>query len=401
MIHASKKHNLKIDILDDKKISIVIIAPFVVLTIQYFILIYFNLLGTADASKVQLISKALVGTIFLYGLSAVLKRSKLKIIGIYILAILIFLINYLIFPENHIYLKELIFPFFFMCLPVFIYSMSINDVAVLKQIMEKASFIVFIIGTILGFLILSGSVSAGVYSMSLSYYMLVPAIIYINDLFDKPSIRILVFVLVSLLVILALGSRGAIFCIFVFVFLKLLRPNTRLNYKKLIGYFVSIVSVMIIYLKIEDILEYLYYFLLNYGIRSRSIMLLLRDEVHLSGRDVIYDNLIGVIIQNPLLGIGLVGDRRVLGGSYAHNIFLEIASNFGVVLGLMIIFLICIIIFKLFLLKNYMNYNVFIIWFCLGFVHLLVSSSYLIDLNFWVFMGISVGLLFRKDKGKS
>lgn len=128
---------------DDQKISIAIMASFIVLTIQYFLLIYFNLIGTGIGSGIQLFSKIMVGVLFLYALPAVLKRSLGKFIGVYFVAILIFLINYLFFPQNHLYLKQLIFPLFGMCLPAFIYTMSLRDLDVFKRVMVKASYLVF------------------------------------------------------------------------------------------------------------------------------------------------------------------------------------------------------------------------------------------------------------------
>lgn len=59
---------------DDQKISIAIMASFIVLTIQYFLLIYFNLIGTGIGSGIQLFSKVMVGVLFLYALPAVLKE---------------------------------------------------------------------------------------------------------------------------------------------------------------------------------------------------------------------------------------------------------------------------------------------------------------------------------------
>src|SRR5690606_12959855 len=128
------------------KISLSLIASTIILTIQYFLLIYFNLIGSATASGVQLISKVVVGIFFLYSFPIVFNRSKKKIIIIYFIAVLVFVIHYLIFPENRIYLNRLIFPIFFMNLPALIYSMSIYKVDIFKEVIKKASYIVFIFG---------------------------------------------------------------------------------------------------------------------------------------------------------------------------------------------------------------------------------------------------------------
>lgn len=396
MIKIVRKKNMIIKKSDDTKISIALMASFVILTIQYLILIYFDLLGTSDAARVQLISKVLVGILFLYALPAVLKRSKLKFIGTYFIAVLIFIINYLIFPENHVYLNEIIFPFFFMSLPAFVYSMSIKDWNVLKQIMKKASLIVFIFGTILGILIFSGSASAGAYSMSLSYYMLLPAIIYLDRFFDKPATGTFLIVLVSLLVILALGSRGAILCIGVFVLLKSIKSSDKLTYKRLYFHLTFFGVFLFTFIFRSNILEYLYNHLQNFGISSRSILLFMREDVHLSGRDSIYQSINTAILDNPLLGIGIGGDRLILGGSYAHNLFIELLANFGIVFGAVLIITLISLIFKILLIKDREKYNMIIIWLSLGFVHLMVSSSYLTDIKFWIFMGLIMNSLIYK-----
>src|SRR5690554_1590591 len=121
----------------DKKISIALMASFVILTIQYFILAYFNLFGTVNASKIQLLSKLIVGVIFLYALPIVWKRSKKKFIIIYFIGIFLFLINYLMFQQNQAYLKELIIPVFLMSLPIFVFSLSIYNLDILRKVMRS------------------------------------------------------------------------------------------------------------------------------------------------------------------------------------------------------------------------------------------------------------------------
>ena len=217
-------------------------------------------------------------------------------------------------------------------------------------------------------------------------------------IFNKPSIKALLLVLVSLLVILALGSRGAILCIGIFILLKAIRFNFKRNYTMLSIYTAFWGTLAIMFLYLDSILEYINNLLLIFGIRSRSIQLFLREEIHLSGRDRIYQNVIEEIVNNPLLGIGLGGDRQVVGGGYVHNLFLELLANFGIIFGMIIIITLVFFILKVFLIKDKEKYNMFIIWISLGFVHLMVSSSYLTDLKFWILMGFITGHLFLKVK---
>lgn len=53
-----------------------------------------------------------------------------------------------------------------------------------------------------------------------------------DSLLNQVSFKSTIILLTSLIIILALGSRGAIMCTNVFVVLKLIELNKKLNYKK-------------------------------------------------------------------------------------------------------------------------------------------------------------------------
>ena len=347
-------------------------------------------------SSVQLLSKVLVGLAYLYALPSALKRSLTKFFTIYFFAIFIFLLHYAIFTENRPYIDSLLFPFFFMCLPAFIYSMSVSDLKIFKDVMRKASYIVFCFGVLLGGLVFVGRISIGAYSMTLSYYMLLPTVMFLDELMDKFSAKMLVFAILSLLTILALGARGPILCIVVFGLLKFIRPNSKRTYKRVIGQ-LSLLSIgLVILVFLEKIMMSLYDFLLKFGINSRSLVLFFQDGVHLSGRDRIYETIIKEIIDNPIIGIGIAGDRPLFTSGYVHNIFFEILANFGIIIGSLISILLLIVLVQSLKSKDIENYNISIIWISLGLVHLLVSSSYLIDMRFWIFIGFIVNVLKKK-----
>lgn len=378
---------------DDKKISMALMSSFVVLTIQYFILIHFNLIETNTGSYIQLLSKGLVGLTFIYALPAVLRRSKIKFIGVYFVALFIFLLHYAIFPENRDYFVDLLFPFYFMSLPAFIYTLSIQDFSIFKEIMRKAGYIVFTVGFIIGVLIFMKKASIGSYSMSLSYYMLLPTLIFFNEILEKFSIKNFVFFILSMLIILSLGSRGAVLCILVFVFLKFFSPHSKKSFTKIIISFCILGIGIITLFFLDGIIEFLYNHLLSYGINSRTLKLFLREGVYLSGRDRIYSSVIVEILQRPLLGIGIAGDRRIIGGSYAHNIFIEILGNFGIVIGIIISIVLVFLIIRSLLTKNKEKYDLVIMWLSLGFVHLMISGSYLTDIKFWILLGLIMNFM--------
>lgn len=96
----------------------------------------------------------------------------------------------------------------------------------------------------------------------------------------------------------------------------------------------------------------------------------------------------------------MAADRRILHGnnSYVHNIFIEVLVNFGVVMGGLINVFLLYFAFKPIFIKDIKKSDMIIIWISIGFAHLLVSSSYLIDFKFWIYLGLGLKYLNTKKK---
>ncbi len=403
MIVGMNESNPKPEVLykDDKKISIALMATFVTLTAQYFILVFFDLSGLNVSSRIQLLSKGVVAMVFLYALPSVLKRSRIKFFVIYMLTTIVLLFHYLIFEGNRPYITDKMIPIFTMSLPGFIYASCIRDFAVFKSTMKKAANVVFFIGLLLTLLIFTGRASIGSYSMAFSYYMLLPAIMFTDDFLDKFSFKMLAFDILSIIIILSLGSRGAILCIMVFTLLKFFRRNAKLSNVRLIGDLSLIVVALIMLIYLDQILVYLYGFIGKFGINSRTLRIFLSQGLYLSGRDTIYESIVSEILKHPLFGIGIGGDRNVLGGAYAHNILIEIIANYGIPLGIVVILFIFINILKALLRKDPFDYSIAIIWLSLGFVHFMVSGSYIVDIRFWTFLGVILNITRNNSQIKN
>ncbi len=382
----------------DKKISIIIMSSFVILSIQYLILIYFQLIGTSLGQLIQLLSKIIIGFFYLSALLIVLRRNKIKFLGIYLIAIIIFAYNLLFFPKNWEYLKLVIFPLFFTCLPSFIYAYSIDDQDILMSIMEKASKIVFVVGLILSILVFIGKSSVGSYSMVFSYYMLLPSIIYLNKLMESFSFKYVAYLITLLFIILSLGARGPVLCIGVFVMLKIMKLFNKITLFSTFAYIAMFFVIIIGFIYKETVLIHINDLFLNMGISSRTLTLLIRKDIYLSGREELYKTVLDSFYANPILGIGLAGDRVILEGTYAHNIFLELLAHFGFVAGLFIIVAILYIFIKDLFVKDRNKYDIFIIWLAIGFIPLFISGSYLLDSRFWILLGLSSKIL-KTDKG--
>jgi len=382
--------------LEDKKISIALMSSFVVLMVQYLILVSADLMGTTTGRSVQLLSKTVVVTAFAYALPIVLRRNKKRCIGTYLAGISVLLAHYVMFPENNVHQQQLMLPLFSMCLPAFIYSSTICDWKVLRDIMKKASYIVFCAGVLLGILLFLGRASVGTYSMPLSYYLLLPALMFIDEFLDRPSLKDIVFAFLLIVLILAVGSRGPIMCILVFIMLKLIGPRKRLRYTDLFAYLILLCLVVVMALSLDQLLAYMYHSLDRVGISSRSILLFSQPQVYLAGRDALCNRVIDEIADSPFIGIGIGGDRRVLEGDYVHNLLIELMADYGIPMGSVFVFMLVLLMSRFFLSRNKDQYDMFAIWLSIGMVPKLVSGSYLESMNFWIVLGLmSRGVVTR------
>ncbi|HBD63799.1 MAG TPA: hypothetical protein DC038_05110, partial [Clostridiales bacterium] len=185
-----------------------------------------------------------------------------------------------------------------------------------------------------------------------------------------------------------------ILCTIIFVLLKVFKKKNVINKKNIVQFALIFSLGIIAMISYRNILIALNDFLTERGINSRNIHLFLESGVYLSGRENIYEDVFHAIYMNPILGLGLAGDRVII-DSYAHNLFLELVLDFGVFIGFIIIFILFFLITKSFMTRNKENYDMIIIWFSLGFVHLFISSSYLIDIKFWIFVGLLLNTITK------
>ncbi len=110
-------------------------------------------------------------------------------------------------------------------------------------------------------------------------------------------------------------------CTGVYIVLYLLINIRKANVKRALSNIIILLFIIFTVIFLREILIFANTILNRIGIYSRSIDLFLGEEMYLSGRDIIYGEVINQIVSNPIFGIGLGGDRVYTGGTYSHNIF--------------------------------------------------------------------------------
>lgn len=369
---------------EDKKIAQAVVAPIVLLMIQFAILYGFNIVGTRLEDIIQIITKLIVVIIFIRCIGTVFKREGRTFVFTYLTISMIILTHYLFFEYNRPYINQVIFKLFFMSIPSFIYAKSIKSEDSLVLAIKRSSDIIFYIGLIIGVLVMGGIINIGEYSMTYSYYMVFPVTYYINIFINEKKSKYLYMSLIGCTLILAIGSRGALVCIGAYILIESRKYFEEINFKNIIIFLFIAILLIYITFKFDDILIFIQANLEKFGIDSRSIRILLEGGIHTSGRDDLYNTIIKRVLKNPLIGIGLCGDRVYI-GNYVHNIFIEIIANFGIIIGgIVSLMLIVIIIKSIFNNKS----KTLSFWMAISIIPLLMSNSYIIDIKFWIFLGV-------------
>lgn len=310
-----------------------------------------------------------------------LKRNLIEIVMLYLLLLFVFALNYLIFPENRAYLSIYTFELFFICLPSGINISLVRNIELYDRVLRLVSLIILIIGIAI-VLFQSNIMNTAGYSMSFSYYLLLPVLYFTYKMANNGiNFVTLIAVCIGVLMIIVYGSRGSLITWCIYVVAILLFSSIRL-YKKLL--FLIPVFCMIVFS--DSIISLIVSLSRKLGASSRTLNLYLSNELlfHDSGRKNLYMVSSKAIKEHPLIGNGIGADYRLL-DVYTHNIVLDFALHYGVIIGFVLV-LILVIVF----IKTYMdcsNKNLFIMFFCYGLIPLLFSGTYFTSVGFFVLLG--------------
>lgn len=310
-----------------------------------------------------------------------LYRKWYVFLNVYVITIVILLCNIILFPQNEEFLMQNSLRFL---LPVVIPStlclMFISNIVIIESVLYKISWFTTFLALIYLVSYLNGKFSISVYNMGFSYGLLLPML----SLYSNKKPHSVIASLFLFIIILGVGSRGAAIIYIAYVLYDAFQSYR----KQIILIILFLVAFLLILPHLADWFESL-------GVSSRTLGFLSTNNItHMTGRDVIYENLIIVFWNNPIKGIGLFGDRFYLDGGYSHNIILELYLNWGLLIASFIIIYFLRNFFVIYKTSNKTNRNIIVKYFSASVAPLLFSGSYLVDYN----LGIFIGILFLIKK---
>ncbi len=366
-----------------------------------------NILGLQTQLDTVFLYGALVGLIITgLAFSAMEKNRyvRLDVIALFVFFGVSFVISALLFPANAKLLftswtdffANPIYALFLYALTGYVFTRRLEDYKLFAKVFGAFSYAVVVMSIVV-FFFAKGS-SASQY-MTFSYNMLTQLFFLLVNKPKKYKAFHYIVVVVGLFVFAFGGARGALIALIIgylmFHFIK-----KQKTVKNLTVYALGAVAVAIFSLFKEGIFILIGKLLNALSIDSRTFQYLLNEEVLSdSNRFRFYSE---ALKNAKPLGKGLMGDRVIL-GSYPHNLFLELLVQYGWIIGLCVVVLICLVIGIPLLKKNREEFVFIMLLFPCGFLKLMITGSYLNqEPAFYILLGFCVNAIVRsKDNANT
>lgn len=272
--------------------------------------------------------------------------------------IIILLFNSLIYPESVEYLIECssirsivlsnIFTLVVIALPAFLLAKQVDDFELLLSEINN-------IGTIISALfVITFALIVFVFKVNFDYmnitYGCIPWVLFLfgHSIYYKTKYNRIISIIAFAFIAFS-GCRGALLTTSIYLAtMYLLSLKNGLNVRKLLGFIAVFILGLIIIFNFDNLISLLYETLSRMGFRSRTLELYLNLSVeeglfHYSDREKIQLPLINNL---NIIGHGLYGDRVTLNGVYAHNVFLEVLYDFGIIIGGVICIIYCLLLMR-------------------------------------------------------
>lgn len=342
-------------------------------------------------------------TLIIASLPYLLKYLKLFDFVLYGAIVALYFSQAAIYMNNAPFLNQMSERFFLYCLPYYGLYKCINVEKSFRMFRFMA--IVSIIVDALQFLLLGGAnkydlASEGAHGMTMAYSLLPHVLIMLWTCFKQKTFFDIAITALGVLLLLSMGTRGPILCVFVFV----------IGYCFMFGEFKkprrTKISVFILggvcYLLLEPLLFVVTLIISKFGMSSRVVSMMLNNSLNDSnGRDAIQEIVLDYVNSGPFWGYGLAGDRVMLSGiwsdgGFSHNLVVEMMASFGRIPGLVICVMIALYIIYV-IRHSYNRINSIFFWMLVSIcVSELVSGSFLQDPVLYMMFGFGANILSTK-----
>lgn len=284
----------------------------------------------------------------------------------------------------------------FRCLPVYLGAKLVHDSPRLSQYLRLFA-VILLLRVMADVYVFSADSAAESYYQFDGYLLLTAIALLFLPLIQEHRIYDIVLAGAILLATLLTGARGPFLAAVLLVFTGILLGGTDRR-QSLLRLVLPAGSAYLIYRYMRPILTFI---MRTFGSAAsmRTVQRLLDNALlEDSGRARIYATVLSYLREHLFWGCGALNDRVILhdavrgigplSGSYPHNIFLEFAMQFGVILGTVLMMLLVAQLLRAWRrCRSHRERLVLVSLLFSGIVPLMVSGSYLTFTMFYALIG--------------
>lgn len=356
-------------------------------------------IGLTDYTNV--IRTVLIMMVLIYASPAILKYIRFSHLILYLAIMMVYVMTFIVFPDNTKWLQENIVEFAFLILPFVFLGFIANKMRIPYQTLVVCSrlIIVMMIAVFLFYSVLKSD-----HEMGRAYVVLPSVMLVTQSLIKKWNIWDLAAAVVGFIFLLMCATRGPILLYLIFVLIQLLMVSDK--HRKLYIFLLSLVVLLVVSPLGSVLAKSVMERFAGAGFNVRIFEYLLSGNImDDNGRDYLTERVFEMIRNRPLMGNGIYSDRLATSylswlsgeGSYVHNIIYELWCDFGYIIGSLLL-----IIFVWMAIRTWKNERntdfrtIFLLMMLANIGRLMMSSSYLELSGFWVCLGICFECSRRK-----
>lgn len=335
--------------------------------------------------------------VLLIGMPTIAGRQDYRTILFTLCVLALFGVTIFLNTDGAIFAKNNLVSFFIQTFPAIYLGYAVKEFEHLERVLILLARVVTVAVLIWCILVIGAVNDDEVLQsyMAMSYSFLPCCMICTYSAFKEKNITNILFFVLSLVLVVILGTRGPMLFACIFVCLCILRYSSQRNRVFIcIGLLVS-VGIFVYYFM--DIVQWLYDFSLERGIRNNGLHKILYAKDITNGRTDLYAVCIEKLKDAPILGRGIYADRKYIGG-YVHLLPLELCLNFGLVIGTILFIALmgrCFYVLSKSD-QNDIKWLLIISAFFIGVCKLFASGSYLEEPYFYLLIGILMRPIHQK-----
>lgn len=365
--------NDKKTIRGDRIIAFAVMIQSVLLFIQTILISVFHMY--AEATTIYRVVLTAIPMIIAMFIAIIRKPVRFFVAYSIVIILLVFSVG--LHPQNEPFILSQGLRFLLpVVLPSFLCLTVVSNYTVVERTLYQLSWVSVFLVLFYIIAFFNGVFMIDSYNMPFSYACLLPMVV----MYSHRKVIDLITCIILFVSVLAIGARGPALYFSIFVLIDLFQHKSKWR-------FVILILIVVVILSLPAI----YRWLSTVGLHSRTLeMFLYGDITQDSGRSSIQGFFIGELLEHPWLGLGLFGDRTYGDVPYCHNLILEVFVDFGIFLGFFIIVFGLIKLISLYVKSNMEDRNSILKYFCALVLPFMTSSSYLIDSNLAIFIGLCV-----------